>query len=84
MAIPTDKVVQDIGEKTEKVGLLFGEPHAEGAGLVDDNMFRVTNSLSILGTVHGNVTKVGIRKPGIIQVEGRMPCVKNKGLFAIR
>ena len=83
MAIPTDKVVQDIGKKTEKAGLLFWEPHAKRAGLVYDNLFWVTNSLAIFGTVQGNVTKVGIRKLGIIQVECRVPCVENKGLFAI-
>jgi len=83
VAIPTDKVAQDIGEKTEKVGLLFRESHAERAGLVEDNLFWVTNSLAIFGAVQGNVTKVGIRKLGIIQIECCVPCVENKGLLRI-
>lgn len=62
---------------------MFGNSHAERAGLLDYDVLRISNRLAITGTVFCDVTKVRVRKLSVEKVECCMPCMENKGLAKI-
>ena len=81
--IPANEVIQDLRQKMEKFSLPSWKSHAERAGLVNCNPFGIGYSLEILRTVHGNVSKIGIRKLCIKKIGRGMLCVKNKYLIDV-
>jgi len=81
--IPVNEVIQDLRQKTEEFSLPSWKSHAERAGLVNCNPFKIGDSLEILRTVHGNVSEIGIRNLCIKKVERHMSCVKNKCLVDV-